>query len=449
MMNNLMRGLLAATLTVASATVAAKATPEQIRSLGGAQYTPVGAEKAGNSSGTIPAWEGGLTRPPPGFDAKQGYADPFAGDKILYTVTARNMEQYRALLAPGQMAMLKTFPEYKLNVYPSRRTAAIPAEVAENVKREAGLAELVDEGNGVTGVSRTTVPFPFPKTGVEVIWNHTFRYRGKSATRYLAAFPVQSNGTFVPITYTETLAFNGAFEQPEPNRLLYIKSRTTSPSNLAGNAYTAYEPINQVSESRVAFLYNPGQRRVLRAPEFAYDYPGTNSDGLRTVDDYDGFNGAPDRYQWKLVGKKEMLIAYNNYKLSSKALKYRDIVKPGHINQDLVRYEPHRVWVVEATLRPGQRHIYAKRTFYVDEDSWQVAHVDQFDGRGELWRVHELHMMQFYDQLAPWISSEVIYDLQARRYLMIGLSNEERAQVWNPKLTPADFSSDNLRRTSN
>jgi hypothetical protein len=245
------------------------------------------------------------------------------------------------------------------------------------------------------------------------------------------------------------MAFNAAFENPEPNRMFFIKSRTSSPSNLAGNALTAYEPTNQVKESRVAFLYNPGQRRVLRAPEFAYDYPGSNSDGLRTVDEYDGFNGAPNRYDWKLLGKKEMLIAYNNYKLNDKTVKYRDIVKSGHINQDLVRYELHRVWAVEATLKPGQRHIYAKRTFYVDEDTWQVAHVDQFDGRGELWRVHELHMMQFYDQIVPWIASEVIYDLQARRYLMVGLSNEERPYEWNLKVTPADFSPDNLRRTSN
>ncbi len=444
-----MRGLFAAGLVLASGAALAKATTAEINTLGAAQYTAVGAEKGANSSGTIPAWDGGLAKTVAGFDPAKGYADPFAGDKILYTVTAQNMEQYKASLAPGQMAMLKTFPSYKLNVYPTRRSAAIPADVAANIKSEAGSAELVDGGNGVTGVTRSTTPFPFPKSGVEVIWNHIFRYRGKSVVRHLAAFPVQTNGTFVPITYTETLAFNGAFDKPEPNRLLFIKSRTTSPSNLAGAAYSAYDPINQVAESRVAFLYNPGMRRVLRAPEFAYDYPGTNADGLRTVDDYDGFNGAPDRYDWKLIGKKEMLITYNSYKLNSKALKYRDIVKPGHINQDLVRYELHRVWVVEATLKPGQRHTYAKRVFYVDEDTWQVAHIDQFDGRGELWRVHELHEMQFYDQMVPWINSEVIYDLQARRYLMIGLSNEERPFIWNPKLTPADFSSDNLRRTSN
>lgn len=448
-MNKLMYGMVAVSFALASGILQAKSTAEEIKSLGGALYTPLGAERAGNKNGTIPAWDGGLTKPPAGFDGKAGYADPYAGDKILYTITAQNMEQYKALLSPGQIAMLKTFPSYKINVYPSRRSAAVPPEVADNVKREAGSIELVDDGNGITGSTRSTTPFPFPKSGVEVIWNHTFRFRGKSLVRYLAAFPVQTNGTFVPITFTETMAFNAAFEKPEPNRMFFIKSRTSSPSNLAGNALTAYEPTNQVKESRVAFLYNPGQRRVLRAPEFAYDYPGSNSDGLRTVDEYDGFNGAPNRYDWKLLGKKEMLIAYNNYKLNDKTVKYRDIVKSGHINQDLVRYELHRVWVVEATLKPGQRHIYAKRTFYVDEDTWQVAHVDQFDGRGELWRAHELHMMQFYDQGVPWIASEVIYDLQARRYLMVGLSNEERPYEWNLKVTPADFSPDNLRRTSN
>lgn len=449
MTSKITAALLVAGIALASGPALAKATADEVASLGGPRLTPLGAERAGNQAGTIPAWDGGLTPPAGGFDPKLGYVDPFASDKPLYTVTGKNVDQYKALLAPGQIAMLSTFPDYKLNVYPTRRSAAVPPQVAENVKREATGIALVDQGNGVSGVTRSTTPFPFPKTGVEVIWNHTFRWRGQSVIRFVAAFPVQANGNFVPITYTETLAFNGAFEKPEPNRLLYIKSRTTGPSNLAGNAYVAYDPIDQVKEQRGAFLYNPGQRRVLRAPEFAYDYPGTNSDGLRTVDDYDGFNGAPDRYDWKLVGKREMLIPYNTFKLNSKSLKYRDIVKPGHINQDLVRYELHRVWVVEATLKPGARHIYAKRVFFVDEDTWQVAHVDQYDGRLELWRVHELHMMPFYDQLVPWISSEVIYDLQARRYLMIGLSNEERPYEWNVKLSPADFTPEALRRTAN
>ncbi|MES2127090.1 MAG: DUF1329 domain-containing protein [Pseudomonadota bacterium] len=415
----------------------------------GKDLTPTGAEKAGNKDGSIPGWDGGIAKPIAGFNSKDGYADPFASDKPLFTITAANMAQYKDKLAPGQLEMLKRFPSYKLNVYPSHRTMAYPQAVYDNIKAEAGKAELTGGGNGVTNVVRSTVPFPLPKTGVEVIWNHVMRYRGGSVQRYSAEFPVQANGSFTPVTRTETIAFASGMDKAEPNRLLYYMGIITGPTAVAGEALMVIDPVDQVKESRQAWLYNPGQRRVLRAPDVAYDTPGSGSDGLRTTDDYDGFNGSPDRYDWKLIGKKEMIISYNNYKLSSKKVKYAEIVRPGHLNQDMVRYEPHRVWVVEATLKAGKRHVYAKRVFYIDEDSWQIAHADSYDGRGELWRVHELDAVQAYDAPATWFAAEVFYDLQARRYLVTGLGNQEKPSTFGAKVGPSFFTPDSLRRASN
>ncbi|MES2148974.1 MAG: DUF1329 domain-containing protein [Pseudomonadota bacterium] len=446
-MNPINKLLLAAGLAVASGAWAGTSAADIERL--GKDLTPTGAEKAGNKDGTIPSWEGGLAKTPAGYNPATGYVDPFAGDKPLYTITAANMAQHKDKLAPGQMEMLKRFPGYKLNVYTSHRTAAYPQGVYDAVKAEAGKAELAPGGNGVQGVARSTVPFPLPKTGVEVIWNHIMRHRGGSVLRYTAEFPVQANGSFTPVTRTETVAFASAMDKPEPNRLLYYLGAITGPSSVAGEALLVIDPIDQVKESRQAWIYNPGQRRVLRAPDVAYDTPGSGSDGLRTTDDYDGFNGSPDRYDWKLVGKKEMLISYNNYKLASKSVKYADIVRPGHLNQDLVRYEPHRVWVVEATLKKDKRHIYAKRVFYIDEDSWQIAHADAYDGRGELWRVHELDAIQAYDAPTLWFTAEVFYDLQARRYLVTGLGNEEKPSKFGAKLGVSNFTPDTLRRSSN
>jgi hypothetical protein len=186
-----------------------------------------------------------------------------------------------------------------------------------------------------------------------------------------------------------------------------------------------HENIDQIKEPRSAWVYNAGQRRVRRAPNIAYDGPGTASDGLRTADDLDMFNGAPDRYDWKLVGKQELYIPYNAYALRRGDLSYRDIVKAGHMNPEHLRYELHRVWVVEATLKEGARHIYARRTFYVDEDSWQIAVVDAYDGRGELWRVKEGHTIMHYQVSVPWLAAEALHDLVSGRYLVIGLDNEE------------------------
>jgi hypothetical protein len=205
--------------------------------------------------------------------------------------------------------------------------------------------------------------------------------------------------------------------------------------------------MNQVEQPRQAWSYNAGQRRVRLAPQIAYDAPGTATDGQRTTDNLDMFNGAPDRYNWKLVGKKELYIPYNSFKLADRNLKYSDILQAGHPNPDHLRYELHRVWQVEATLKEGARHVYAKRTFFIDEDTWQAAIVDHYDGRGELWRVGEAHEMQFRDAQTPWIAGEMLYDLQSGRYLASGLTNEEGQGLdFKEVFKHSDFTPQAIRR---
>jgi hypothetical protein len=184
---------------------------------------------------------------------------------------------------------------------------------------------------------------------------------------------------------------------------------------------------------------------VRLAPNVAYDNPGTASDGLRTNDDFFMFNGATDRYDWKLVGKREVYIPYNAYKLNGSAVKYADVIRPRHLNPELTRYELHRVWVVDATVRPGTSHLYARRTFYIDEDSWAAAVVDKYDGRGQLWRVGEMHPINFYNVPMHYPAMEVHHDLLSDRYIVMGLRNEEPKVYERISRRTADFSPSGLR----
>jgi hypothetical protein len=430
---------------VASATCAfAGASAEDIARLG-KDLTPVGAERAGNKDGTIPAWDGGLKGPAP-IDPAKGYPDPYMADKPLYTITAANAAQYADKLSAGHLELLKRQPGYKMVVYPTRRSAAYPQTIYDAVKAEAPKAELTGGGTGISGVQRSTVPFPFPKAGVELIWNHMNRYRGGTMRRHQTYFPVHLNGSFTPVTSVETVAWASALPNPDPNRLLYFITTMTGPSSMAGESHLMHAYMDQTREPNQVWAYNPGQRRVLRAPDLAHDAPQLGADGLATIDDYDGFFAPTDRFDWKLVGKKELIISYNNFKLNDKGLKYTDIAKPSHLNQDLVRYELHRVWAVEATVKKGARHVYAKRMFYFDEDTWQMAHADQYDGRGELWRVHEMHAVPYYDAPMTLYAADVVYDLQARRYIVFSLTNQEKPIRLGVKVTPADFTVDSLRR---
>ncbi|MEO4046932.1 DUF1329 domain-containing protein [Pseudomonas sp. CAU 1711] len=421
-------------LSMLTSSVVAAVSPEEAAKLG-ASLTPLGGEKAGNTDGSIPDWNGGLGKGAGKADERGFLADPFADERPLFTITIQNLDQYKERLSAGQVAMFKRYPEtYKMPVYVTHRTAAAPAAIYEAAKISATRTELIEGGNGLKNFTDSRYyPFPIPQNGLEVIWNHMTRYRGGNQVRSTVQATPQTNGDFTPVYFDEEVAFPDGMPDlsadKAENALLFFKQRVTAPSRLAGNVLLVHDSLDQIREPRMAWLYNAGQRRVRRAPQVAYDGPGTAADGLRTSDNLDMFNGAPDRYEWKLVGKREMFIPYNNYRLESPQLKYADILKAGHTNQELARYELHRVWEVEATLKAGERNIYAKRRFFVDEDSWQIAVSELYDGRGQLWRVGQSMLLQNYAAETPINAFEALYDLMNGRYVASGLKNEEKRSI--------------------
>jgi hypothetical protein len=410
---------------------------------------PLGGEKAGNAAGTIPAWDGGITKPPAGYVPGKHYVDPYASDKPLFTITPQNADKYAAQLSEGHKALLKTYGTFKMIVYPTHRSASAPQRIYDAVAKNVGRAKLVNDGNGVEGAVGG-VPFPMPKNGSEVIWNHLLRYRGENITRWVTQAAPTRGGQFTPVQFDEetqvVYALPSTTIESLNNRILYFKQTVTAPARLAGGILLVHETLDQVKKPRDGWLYNAGQRRVRRAPQVAYDNPGTAADNMRTTDQLDMLNGAPDRYDWKLIGKKEMFVPYNCYRIQDPSLKYKDIITPLHLNPEVIRYELHRVWVVEATLKPGARHTYKKRVFYLDEDSWQALVVDQYDNRDQLWRVSEGFAINFYNVPTIWTAAEVHTDLQAGRYLVMGLYNENRAPDFFAKHTESDFTADALRR---
>ncbi len=429
-------------------TVQAAISAEEVARLG-KDLTPVGAIKAGNADGAIPAWSGGITQAPSGFKPGGHHIDPYAADKPRFTISKDNAQQYKDKLSPGQIAMMEKYPSFKLNVYPTQRSASLPPRIYKATADNATKAALSDNGNGITNTI-VGIPFPVPASGLEAIWNHIVRFRGTAVQRWINQAAVTASGKYTLVKLVDEFDFQyvreGVNLEDLDNILLYFKQTVKAPARLAGGVLLVHETIDQVKESRHAWSYNPGQRRVRRAPNISYDNPGTASDGLRTVDDFDMFNGAPDRYQWKLLGRKEMYVPYNSYKLHSSDVAYKEILKPGHINSDLARYELHRVWVVEASLKDGDRHIYGKRVFYIDEDSWQILMVDKYDNRGQIWRVSEGHVINYYDQPVLWTTLEVHYDLQSGRYLVLGLNNKEKMYDFNITRNKSDYTPSSLRR---
>jgi hypothetical protein len=417
---------------------------------------PLGGEKAGNAAGTIPAWSGGIAKPAGGFKQGQHEVNPFAGEKPLFIITPQNMGQYSANLAEGEKALFKAYPQtFRMFVYPSHRTEAAPQFVYDNTYKCALTGKVKDWGiEGCVG----GIPFPI-LTGdngdqaLEAIWNHVLRFRGQYIVRKASEVAVQRNGSYSLVTSQQEVDFR--FYNPiykslaSLNNVLFdYLAFTTAPARLAGGAVLLHETLDQRKESRMAWGYNAGQRRVREAPNLAYDTPIAAADGLRTADDTDMYNGAPDKYEWKLIGKKEIYIPYNNYDVDSPSVSYKQLLTPGHPNPQYLRYELHRVWVVEGKLNPGDRHIYSRRRFYIDEDSWSIAVADQYDSHDDLWRVSMAYLRPYSQVPTVWTALDVFHDLHDRRYHAQNLVNEEGATLDFSKPSPGDdyFTPAALRR---
>lgn len=449
MRNLVCTGVTAAVLMV-SGQAAAKVSEAEASRLG-VDLTPVGAERAGNTEGTIPPWTGGLDQPPEGWSPGQREINPFPDDQPLFTITADNLDDYRASLSGGHIAMFETYPDYTMPVYQTRRTAAYPEQVYDKLRENAVTAELLDNGNGVRNTIMTS-PFPIPQNGLEVIWNHILRYRGEQVAFRSASATPSVDGSFNPIVteYDYFIAYSepGAELADIDNKIFYLKTETISPPSLAGSITLVHETLDQVRSPRLAWRYESGSRRLRRSPNLAYETDMPNSSSLRSVDQKDMYNGAPNQYDWNLLGKREIYVPYNAYELHSDNHGSRDIIQAGHINQALTRYERHRVWVVEAQRRTGISHIYSRRVFYVDEDSWQILVTEEYDDEGELWRVSEAHNISFYSEPVFWTTLEMTYDLKAKRYYIDGLHEGQAPFDFDPGFRGSEFTASAARRAA-
>jgi hypothetical protein len=429
-------------MAIAIATLAAQSwaavTADEAKQLG-TTLTAVGAEKAGNADGTIPAYTGGIAAPASFTKGSTYRTDPYADEKPRLVITGKDAAAQGDKLTEGTKELLKRYPTMRVDVYPTHRTVGFPQFVINNTLKNATGAKTVEDGVALENVV-AGYPFPIPKTGSEAIWNHLLRYSGLGydGPRY-ENWNVDSAG--VPALAVRGDAFwawpiydpkrTGAISGTEPfwyNKLLYV-----GPARRNGEALLLIDFVNPLKQPRKAWQYLPGQRRVRLAPDLAYDTPNPGAAGAGTYDDVSVFNGAIDRYDWKLVGKKEMYIPYSSYRLTYHK-DAADITKPNHINPDLVRWELHRVWVVDATLKPGKRHIYAKRRFYLDEDSWLAVASDQYDAQGKLYRSSFAYQSYSYDVQAPFGDTFAIYDFASGAYNITGLFGPNRGLKYMTEL---------------
>jgi hypothetical protein len=441
--------LLAASLAaLASGAAFAAVTAEEAKQLG-TTLTPVGAEKAGNKEGTIPEWTGGMTTPPANYTKGSGKRpDPFASEKPRLTITGKNAAEHASKLTAGAQELLKRYPDYRMDVFPTHRTSTQPKRLLDNAAKNALNAKTNNNGLGIEGAI-PGVPFPIPKTGYEAMWNHLTRYVGQTYVKY-DSYNVDSAGVPTLATsgdsWQEYPIYFGNKNEPYKGTDVYyrIKLNYLGPARRAGESLIVQDAVNPLEQPRRAWQYLPGQRRVKTAPDISYDTPNPGTAGATTYDDAFNFNGAMDRYDFKLVGKKELYVPYNAYRLFYEPGSLENLLKAKFVNPDLTRWELHRVWVVEGTLKEGKRHIYAKRTIYLDEDTWIAVASDAWDARGQLFVSQFMPQAFSYDVLAPTTSLQLFHNFVAGSYGVQGFSGLQKGIQYYDGLPEKDWSPESL-----
>ena len=397
-----------------------------------ATLTPTGAEQAGSADGGIPAWTGGYTTVPPGYLAGQPRPDPFAAEKLLFTITHDNFRQYADKLPDGQIALFEKFPDYRMNIYPSHRTAALPRDVYANIAANATRAHAAPEGIafGVAGAAGG-IPFPVPHNGFEMVWNHLLAYWGPAREGRIRNYFVTSDGTLtLTNAYREIIDFPyyapGA--KPDSFGAYYFKRRENSdgPPGLSGRGYLLWQPTDAARDPVQAWQYLPRERRVRKSPLLSYDTPTPDGAGIESFDDYYVYSGSPDRYVFSSLGKREMFVPYNNNGFYGRPI--AAVAGPKHLDPTAIRYELHRVWVVDGILAPGKSHLVPHRRLYLDEDTWFAVYSDSWDADGHLWKFSHGTMYLVPDLPAVVLGSQVTYDVQGGGYVLGFTFNDEPVQ---------------------
>jgi hypothetical protein len=416
----------------------------------GVDLTPAGAEKGGNKDGTIPAWEG-KDVPSAGwaYGKYRGDYSKYKGEKPLFSIDASNVDKYKDKLSPGQVEFIKQTKGYRMDVYPSHRNAGFPDFVEANTKKNAASAKLGADGWSLKEAFLPGIPFPIPKNGAEAMWNFQVRYRGVGVEwpdTHTVASPRPGSTEWIETHGPQTVYLpwgkKGATTPAQVNDRAYsIYFAYQSPPALAGQAITQTYYFSKPNETS---YYFPGQRRVRRMPSYAYDSPQIGFENQYTLDQPWIFNGNLDRFDWKLVGKKEMYVPYNSFGMYNFNAKLHDVLLPKFLSPDYRRYELHRVWVVEATVKKGMRHLAPKRLFYIDEDSWLALVADDYDAQGKLWKVREGFAIPVWELGGSFdLESFVQYDLISGRYVQDQSPFSSGKDIkWHPETTDKRFKDD-------
>lgn len=378
------------------------------------ELTPLGAKRMGNG-GDIPPWRGGVSMPPLLYSGPGHWRpDPFPQDTPLLRITPASVQRYRDALPSGLQSLLVN-SDFTLPVYPSRRTASAPAEWYEQTYLNAlQQPDRLEQSAG-------GVPFPMPSNGAEVVSNAILRWQGRHYYGFERLYQISDNQIESwPLESWFVFPFASPRPLSWPERVSEWEQQRRQPRGDKGETSVALwyswqerELDNAFHQQHVVSL--AGLDVSLNRLTAGQPAPGLISPSLLT--------GQPDQYHWQLLGKRELLIPYNNYRLSEPDAGYAAFLRPGLPDFSRLRFEKHRVWVVDGVLKSRQTAEYGKQVLYIDEDSWAVVMADRYSKNGTLVSVAMALLTTAYEVPAVIAEHYLEFDRQHNRYRFQGLDD--------------------------
>lgn len=410
----------------------------------GGGLTPIGAIAAPDPDAGVGAWLPAATAP----------ADMqalIAADVPLAAVGGRDSGGYADFVAPGHRALLEKHPGHRLNVYPSRRVAFFPDAISAASRGNAATARL--DGHDSIAGARLGLPFVQPRSGLEAMWNHRLRYRGDAMQLQSTMVIVGADGPGRPVTQRKVAlnAYANLSARLDPSMLFYGYRAQAGSKFSPSYLVLQHEPVRTDNERKLVWIRQESGK-MLRVPGGPQDIGTTPSQGLLLLDMYDMYGGEADygAYTWTLRGRRPLLVPYNAVALAGGAVPRAELLTPGHPDPRFLRYEVHRVWVVEATLLPRRAHLFKRRVFYLDEDSWNIVLVENYLADGTLARVQECGVVQDFVHAIPECRPVFVHDLPGDRYLADDLLDSPADRLVNVRgLEPDDFSPAKVRQAPN
>jgi len=431
----------------------AAVTPEQAAHLG-QDLTPIGAERAGNQDGSIPAYEGGET-PLPGWSwgkVRSQYSN-FKDEKPLFSIDASNVSRYAEHLTEAQIVALQTVPGYRMDVYPSHRTCNIDPVYAERSRQNATEARIGADGWSLEHARTAGVPFPIPQSGVQALYNSRFRPQGigyvfDKGTTMISPRPGSREFTAYAwhlVTYLSSQRADKASVESDGAIEFYVHYAFAEPAAMRGQAFIGISYVNKSLES---YYYFPGQRRVRRMPNYVFDAPVVGFENQYLNDEQLMLWSTLDRFEYRLLGKKEIYIENNALRMLDFDASPAQVFGKSFVDPAYRRFELHRVWVVDAKLKPGTNHLVPHRVYYLDEDSWSIAAVTEYDQKGRIWKLLESSLIPIWELGGSCgYMAYTIWDLLGGRYVAdfsnIGTQRDVKwVKAGDPEASQAEFKSD-------